>query len=372
MAYFIMDTGSALTPIEHCRTIFKSYLQQIAFKGGFGKPGSNAMLILDDTLQGNPGDTIRYHFIPQNDTEGIEGQNAAVSGNEDELAEYYMDVGVDMIRKAFRKHGKMTDHRIIWKFRNEVKQQSTNWWAQRSDRWLMWALTGWVNGMTSTASGATALPTTTEVASATATTDLVTGAGRCIRASGAAASAEVTAANSDNTALYAAMTNADKISIRLLEDAAIMAKTSGTYKIRPLKVGPNGEEYFKLMVHTKVARDLRQTPEWQSRALSVAQAGLEGDPLATGAMGVWAPNIIVQETERIVTFGVAATKVLARNLLLGANAGLLAWVQKLDWNEELLDAGNIFRMVTDEIRGQRKFVFNGVDVGVAQVITACN
>jgi N4-gp56 family major capsid protein len=364
MAEFIVGTGTAVTPIQHQRSIFKNYLRQLSLRAMMGKKDSGQPIVLDDTLKGQSGESVVFHFIPQNDTDGIVGQNPSVEGNEDTLEEYTMTLTINQLAKSFRKKGKMTDKRIVWNFRDMVKQQLTNWWTYTSEDLLFLALTGWVSGMP-TGGHKTLL---TSAASATATTDLVNGTGRCIRASGANSSAAVTAANSDNTAVYAAMTTADKMSPRLIEDAVIMAKLGGTYKIAPVKIGPNGEEFYILMVHTKAARDLRFHPDWQARALSCKDKGIETDPIATGALGIW-NNCIVKESERVLTCGVAGTKVVARNLLMGSNAAVLAWAQTQDYVEEKLDANRVFRATSDEIRGQSKITFNGVDMGVAQVLT---
>jgi N4-gp56 family major capsid protein len=363
MAEFIKGTGGATTPIQHKAEIFKNYLKQISLVGMMGKKGSGKPIIVDDTLKGKKGETLRFEFIPQNDTDGIAGQNATITGNEDDLTEYYMDLTVDQLAKAFARKGKMTDRRCIWDFRAEAKQQLINWWAQTSEDLLFWAATGWVSG--AAPSSLTALRT--QMFDRTDTTDLVAGAGRCIRASGGNSSADVTAANSDNTAVYAAMSAGDKISPRLIEDAVVVAKTGGTYKLRPVKVGPNGEEFFILYLHTKTARDLRFHPDWQNRALKASEAGLDKDPIATGALGIW-NNVIVKESERIVTMGLAGTKVFARNLLFGADAVALGWAQTLDYVEELRDYNRIMGINSDEIRGQKKLAFNSVDLGVVQVL----
>jgi hypothetical protein len=371
MAEFILGTGSSHTPTQHSNRIFSNYLAQMSLNGLMGKPGSGMPIIVDNTLKGEVGDTVRYHFIPQVTGEWILGQNATVLGNEESMDEYSMDLTIDQMAKAFRKKGKMTDKRIIWKFRERARLQLQNWWAQRSEDLLVWAMTGLVSGQPT----GTYAALIASMASATATTDLVNGAGRCIKASGANASEELSAANSDNTALYTAgtkaMTAADKMSPRLIEDAVVMAKTSGTYKVAPVKVGKNGEEFYKLLVHTRAARDLRFHPDWQARSLSCADRGIGDDPIATGALGVW-NNVIVAESERIVRFGVSGTLMLARNLLLGADACVLGWAQTLDYTEELIDHKRILSMAADEIRGQKKLQFNSIDTGVCQVVTAAN
>ncbi len=355
MAEFIRGTSSSLTPTQHSMEIFKNYLKQMSLKGLFGAKGSGKPIILDNKLKAQPGDTIRYHYIPQDETAGITGQNATILGNETSLDEYYFDLTVDQEAKAYRKKGKMTDQRIIWKFREETKLQLQNWWASRSEDMLIQALDGRMVGMTYTYA---------------ATTDLVTGTGRCIRASTGNGSAAVTAANSDDTALIAAMTVNDKMSCRLIEDAVIMARTAGTYKVRPVKVGPNDEEFFILLISLKAARDLRFSADWQNHAYSVIERGIGDDPIATGALGIW-DNVIIRSSERILEIGTTGTQ-YARNLLLGADACVLGWVQTLDYTEELIDHKRILSMAADEIRGQTKVTYNSNDAGVVQVITASN
>ena len=214
MASFIREADSALTPLEHSRNIFHEYLKMMFLKGMFGKKGSGKPIIIDDTLTAKKGESVRFHFVPQNKTDGVIGQDTTLEGNEDSLDEYYVDVTVDQLRKGFRKKGKMTDQRVIFNIRDEFKTQLANWFAQTSENYLMWALTGIMDGMTITY---------------TDTTDLVTGTNRCIRANGIG-SAVVTAANSDNTALAATMATSDKMSTRLIEDAVIMAKEESPYK----------------------------------------------------------------------------------------------------------------------------------------------
>ena len=63
---------------------------------------------------------------------------------------------------------------------------------------------------------------------------------------------------------------------------------------------------------------------------------------------------------------------VARNLLLGANAAAMIWAQTTDYREEYFDYMNEIGVVADEIRGQKKLTFDGVDVGVMQVLTAVN
>jgi uncharacterized membrane protein len=53
-----------------------------------------------------------------------------------------MDLKVDVVAKAFKKKGVMTDIRTIWNFREQSKDQLVNWFALRDDIWTIDALTG--------------------------------------------------------------------------------------------------------------------------------------------------------------------------------------------------------------------------------------
>lgn len=372
MSEFKRGSGSALTPTQHSANLFKNYLQQLYLRTMMGKKGSGKPIIVDDTLKGKPGNTIRYHFLPQDDsdTDGvIEGQNATILGQEASMDEFSFDLSINQLAKAYRKNGKMTDQRIIFNARTEMLSQLANWWAQKSERLLIHALTGVLDGMTYL----------TNYTSATATDDLVNGEYRCIRADGANGSAAVTAANSDNTAVLSAMSNSDKMSYRLIVDAAVTARTDGEYKMRPIKVGKNGEEFFMLLVDPKSARDLQFSADFQNFALSVSDVfGNQNLPsMVTGALGV-VDNVIVKRHESIVSI-TDGTSTIARNLLVGADACVLGWAQTLMYSEEIIDHKRALSVAADEIRGQTKVKYTSaadgtsvIDAGVLQVLAAAN
>ena len=372
MAEFKRGSGSDLTPIEHSKNIFKNYLTNLYLRTMMGKKGSGQPIIVDNTLKATPGDTVRYHFIPRDDSDTagvIEGQNATILGNEASFDEYSFDLQVNQLAKAYRKAGKMTDQRIVYNARTEMLSQLQDWWAQKSEAMLIHAMTGVLSGMTYLSN----------YTASDATDDLVNGDKRCIRADGANGSLAVSAALSDNAALISAMENSDKMSYRLIVDAAVMARTEGEYKMRPVKMGKNGEEYFILLVNAKSARDLQFSADFQNMALSVSDVfGNNNLPsVVTGALGV-VDNVIVKRHEKIVTVN-NGTKYFARNLLLGADACVLGWAQTLEYAEEIIDFKRKLSCSADEIRGQTKVLFTSadddtvnIDAGVMQVIAASN
>ena len=364
MGYFIKGTDNGTTPLKHSQDIFKQYLLGMVFSNYIGKKGSGKPIIADDKeFAGKDcGDTARFHFIPQVYGDGIEGQNASIEGNEDTLSEFTTDVKIDQVAKAFRKKGKMTDIRTIFDIRAEFKDQLANWFKWRTENDIISALTGY------TTDGVTKL-----VGTARNTTPLVNGAGRCFRPDidGSSYSSVIyTSAQSTNNNILNDITSADKLNTYFLDELQSLAKTANSkYPMKPIRLA-DGNEYYVLMVHPKVAIQLRQDERWEKRVLAMYNGynGLEKDPVATGAIGVW-EKIIIKEAEYITTAEKGGVKI-ARNLLLGADAAIMAYAQTLDYTEELFDYKREMGVAADEIRGIKKLDFDGVDLNVAQVVSA--
>ena len=368
MAKFIRATGDELTPLEHEKSIFRNYLMRNELHGMTGKPGSGKVFIVDNKFSAGNGDSKRYHFIPQNDTDGMIGQDVTVTGNEESLDEYYMDVSVNEVNKAFSKKGKLTDLRTVFNIRKEFKTQLTNWYSKWNEVWNFDAATGYISN------GMTYVDTVANLELPTCTHKLVNGTGRLIMAKGADSyDANLTDTDSTNAGLIAEGLGVDDVmNTYLLDQLEILAKQgNSSYRIEPVRVGETGQEYFVLYLDLRAYRDLKQETRFEKYMLSLVEAGISKDPFATGAVGVW-NNIILKKSERIRRFQDVSGNYYARNLLMGANAALLAWAQTLQYTEQEVDYEREMGVNASEIRGMTKFKFNGVDLGVAQVITAAN
>ena len=371
MAYFIRGTGSSLTPMQHSLNIFKEYLRMNPYAGRMGKKGSGKPIIVDSTeFKGRKaGDTARFHFIPQNKTDGIYGQNADILGNEDVLNEYYMDLKIDQVAKAFAKKGKMTDIRSIWDFRSEAKDQLVKWFADKHAYWIAMALSGYI------ADGF-------EPVADFRNTDVVDGEGRIVVAKGAnnyQILGDTYSSEADLLADYdgagGKLATTDKMNTYLLDELEIIAKQGNSkYRVRPIRSESNGAEYFILDLSLAAYRDLRTDSRFEARFISLNDAGLnvKNDTFAKGALGVW-NNIIIHKNEFIYEFqNDAGTATYARNLLMGADAMVMGYAQTVDYTEELLDHKRKMSVAADEISGRRKINFDDVDLNVIQVVTASN
>jgi hypothetical protein len=58
---------------------------------------------------------------------------------------------------------------------------------------------------------------------------------------------------------------------------------------------------------------------------------------------------------------------IARNLLLGADAAVMAYAQTLNYMEKKFDYDREMGVAADEIRGIKKLDYDGVDLNIAQV-----
>lgn len=358
MAHFIRYDGDPLTPLNHDKEVFKQYITQVFFKELLGKRGSGKPIIIDDKkFKGKGvGDTSRYHFVPQYYGAGIYGQNSSIEGNEKTLDEFYVDIKIDQVAQAFRKKGKLTDIRVVWDIRKEFTTQLANWFRKETEVDMVDALTGYITDGVTRETDAGFAP--------------VNGAGRCFRpdyVSNKFKTVVVDAAETSDTALLGSITADDIMNTKTLDELQVLAKTANSkYAMKPVRL-KDGKEYYILVLHPKAAMQLRQDERWEKRALAMYNGtrALETDPIATGMMGVW-EKIIVKEADHIRTAG-NGTLNIARNLLLGADAGVMAYAQTLQYKEEEFDYGREMGVAADEIRGIRKLTFDGVDLNIAQV-----
>lgn len=201
---------------------------------------------------------------------------------------------------------------------------------------------------------------------------LVAGDGRCVMAKGSTSFKVVTEANSSNKQLLTAegLLPTDVINTYLLDELSIIAKEGNSkYKIKPYQT-IDKRLIFVLYISLKDARILKQDVRFEKYRIALVQGGMK-DPIVTGAIGMW-DNILIKECEWVRKFKDSSGKTYARNLLLGGDAAVQLYAQSVDYTEEMRDHNRVLSMAADEIRGTKKLNFDGVDMGVMQVITASN
>lgn len=374
MGYFIRGTGDGKTPKEHEAEIYKQYILGTVFSTLMGKRGSGKSIIMDDKkfVGMGKGDTRAYHFVPQFMGAGIRGQNASYEGNEKSVKEFMTEVRVDEVGQAFRKKGKMTDMRTIINLRSEFKDQLANWFRIWTEYDIIDAMTGYMYDGASFIDGFSRDEETgaVSISGKALTQPLVKGKGRCFRSqytAGGFKNIIVPEADTSNQALLNTIKAEDVMNTHLLDQLQEFAKTADKYPMKPVRL-KDGREYYILMLHPAAARMLRSDERWEKRVLANYQGckSLESDPIATGAMGVW-EKIIVKEADYIPSISKDGGVTIARNLLLGADAAVIAYAQTLNYMEKKFDYDREMGVAADEIRGIKKLDYDGVDLNIAQV-----
>ena len=132
-----------------------------------------------------------------------------------------------------------------------------------------------------------------------------------------------------------------------------------------------GKDYYVLLVHPEVSYDLFQLPAFQQIQ---REANLRGDenPLFAGALGMY-DGVVIHEHEGITTadnMGSGNNVKGARNLFLGAGAGLCAGIGEMNWVEKTFDYGNKLGIAAGQIYGVGLSTFDSKDYAVIQYISA--
>jgi len=266
---------------------------------------------------------------------GVSG-DTALEGSEVAMTDYDEDVAINQLRQGVLLTGEFDEQRNMYDQRENAKNRLADWWAERIDQELCDKLCG-------------------KTTSTFANTPTAAASSRTVRAGGAGS--------------IGAITTAMKMDTKVLDRAKQVALVTdaGTPALRPLRI--NGKQYFVAILHPYDATNLRQDPVW-SQAQRDANVRGEDNPIFSGALGVW-NGIIVHEHEYIFrTNDGSASAQVARNVLCGQQAGVIAWGKSVNWVEKTFDYGNQWGVKVGAIFGCIKPMFNAVDYGVVTMFAA--
>ena len=257
---------------------------------------------------------------------GITG-DSTLEASEEAMTDYEEEIQIDQLRHAVKLTGKMDEKQSAYEMRSSAKERLTDWWAERIDHEIMDKLCG-------------------KAASTFSNTPTAAAATRSVWAGDAGAVGSVTTAMKFDTKL-----------LDLAKQTAILA----TPKIRPLRI--KGKEHYVAFLHPYDATNLRQDPVW-NQAQREANIRGEDNPIFSGALGMY-NGIVVHEHEYVYrnNDGTGAIYV-ARNLLCGQQAGVIAWGAPVKWVEKEFDYANSWGISVGAIFGVIKPMFNSLDYGV--------
>ena len=190
------------------------------------------------------------------------------------------------------------------------------------------------------------------------------------------------AADSNWNATHAtALTNIDNTDDQLTLDIINIAKrkarrpVNAEARIKPMRIknGKNFEEWFMFVSNDLSMRDLvKNDAAFNNAHLLIPPQGNASSPLFSGSSFKGNFNgVLLYEYDRIQL--VASTIQVAHGMLLGAQAGVVAWAQRPKFGEEFTDLKHKVTYETHEIRGIGKVAFNRdtvEDNGVVHVFSA--
>jgi N4-gp56 family major capsid protein len=179
------------------------------------------------------------------------------------------------------------------------------------------------------------------------------------------------AATSDAT-----LAAADPFGLDIIDRAVTKAQTmgggsDGKIKIRPIRI--NGENRYVIVMHSFQEQSLRTgtvgTVGWLDIQKAAAAAQGQGNPLFTGAMGMYR-GVVMHSHQSAIRFnaGVDGLQPCARALFMGAQSLVMAFGSpgsgmRYDWHEETEDRGNQIVITSGTILGLKKTQYAGRDFG---------
>lgn len=296
--------------------------------------GSSAQSMIQEfeDLRKAKGQNISFGLGMKLSGSGITG-DSTLEGSEEQMTDHDEDVAINQIRNGVVLTGQMDEKTNVYDMRMSAKNRLADWFAEYIDNDILAKLCG-------------------DTSTTFANTPTAAAATRSVFAGGQSAVGNVTTSN--------------KLDTKVL-DAAKQTAVLASPKIRPLRV--NGKPYYVAILHPYDATNLRQDPVW-AQAQRDANVRGESNPIFSGALGIW-NGIIVHEHEYVyaTTDGSGSANV-ARNILCGQQAGVIAWGAPVQWVEKTFDYGNQWGMAVGAIYGCIKPIFNSLDYGVITMFAA--
>lgn len=329
------------TPDIWGKTLTAQAEKQTFWKRWEGPEGSSMPIWRKDQLLVEAGDVINMDAVLALGGPGQTGDLVLLEGNEEKLKARQISVTVESLQNAVR-WGKKPSILNIYNLRTTGLGQLRKWLAGALDNMIFSefcgrSLTNPVYTPTITEAN---LPTTMQYFAGSATS-------------------------------IATVADSDAAGRLKLSDISIMKALAMTQNlIEPIKLD-NGEEVYGLVLHNYTALQLKLDASWQ-QAQRDAQIRGAGNPLFTGALGMW-DNVILFSSNRIMTNtdGVSSA-VVARNVFFGAQALARAWAYYPDWTEQEFSYGQETGIATYSILGHRlyTFDFNATSTGATTDDTA--
>lgn len=323
----------------------------------------NSIIQQKTELEDDAGDEISFD-LNMRMRGGVTFGDSVVEGSEEALTFYQDKVRIDQVRKGASAGGRMSRQRTLHNLRMLAKDRTAEYLAEWMDEGFFVYLSGDASFIAINQDS---------------------------KFSQAFASNAIEAPDSDHV-LYggsatskATITASDKMSFALLERVAVKPRMMNAVNPDVVKMSPvsvEGEKRYIVLMSPFQSHSLRtETGDLSWTKVQQALATSEGrkSPLCKGGLGL-VNGLILHEHENVRRFsdyGAANNVSAARALLLGRQAGVVAYGQggkkgtRFSWVEKMFDADNQVAIYAGTICGMKKSRFNGKDFGVTAIDTAC-
>lgn len=342
MAYTEVITSHDITAEQFDDMCMEEYTGKLFMKWLMGT-GDEAVIMIASDLQKKPGDAITFNYATLQDGGTVRG-NAMGIGNEGKIDFYGQRIVIDNVRNLHKIWDTpMTEQRTTFSIITKAKSALTTKHAETFDDDILDQLA-----------------------------DATTGRARGRYLYGAA--------DSNWSATHAsALGNIDNAADQLTGNMLGVAKrkatimgTGVTERIRPTKVvnGKAYEDWYVFLGHTLSVRDLvNNDAAFRNAQLLLPPRGNSNSMFFTGShfKGSW-EGVLIYEYDRMPL--TASSIQTSHNLLMGAQAGAVAWGQKTKFGEEFEDLKHNVIYELHDIRGQDKLLRNSIDHGIINVFAA--
>lgn len=355
------------------RDFLKSYTRMSGFSPYMGRSSSSIIRILSE-LRNEAGATINVPLILELRGRGVEGAEV-LEGNEEEMENYG-----DQVKVNWKRNGvvvpKSTSFKTEIDLLNAARERLVIWAKNKLRDDMIAALQSIIIPGTADADGSPGADTAVRYELATAgqrNTYLANNIDRILFG--------VTTANSSSgnwlTSLGNVDTTNDKMSASVIDIAKSLAKRT-TNATNGMAINPYqsdataGREWYVMFMGSDAFAQATRDPLIAQADRDARERGVDSNPIFQGGDRIYNGVILreIPELQPLVGVGAAGAAV-DRSFLCGAGALTLAYGQdptpKTDRDR---DYGFRPAVAIEELRGQKKTSFLGVNYGMVEVLTA--
>lgn len=324
MATFRAADGSSQTPQIWATDLYAQAESQVWWQMWTGPEGSSMPVITKDDLTKEPGDTVKMDIILALTGAGTTGDIVTLEGNEEKIKPRQMSVAVTKKGHAVRWTW-LSEVLITFNHRTIARNQLAKWLAGKIDNDIFNEMSG---------NGTSVIPDANKWFAGTATT-------------------RNTIADGNTTG---------RLTLATLTELKAYAQTE--LKIEPIRL-EGGEEVFGLVCHPYTIMQLKEfDTSWAQAQRDARERGV-GNPIFTGAAGMW-DGIILYSSQRVPrSLNVGTPIQVSDNVFFGAQAASHAWAAYPRWVEEEFSYGEERGIATMWVNGIAVNSFDLTAAGVA-------